>query len=253
MATWLEEIIQTLDKAKKPVIFFFRDDDAGWADNRLFKLLDCFSRFEIPIDLAVIPQAIDHQVFHLYNRVLYGKGLIGIHQHGFIHSNHQLKGRKSEFGSERTYSQQYVDIKAGQDMLWDYFGEQVDPIFTPPWNRCNQDTVDALVNLGFTALSRDNTGELLNFHMLGELSINIDWFKKRKGIRFSKPELSQLITHIIAEGEAVGIMLHHEIMDNSEREVLSELLTLLRSHPKVKCVRMCTRFQDKNKQVKISC
>lgn len=33
----------------------------------------------------------------------------------------------------------------------------VEPIFTPPWNRCTEQTAAALANLGFQVLSRDHT------------------------------------------------------------------------------------------------
>jgi hypothetical protein len=239
---WLNEIRLALDQEEEPVRFFFRDDDAGWANKQLVELLDCFCPVEIPIDLAVIPGAINIDNMRLFSRVVVKEGLIGVHQHGFRHSNHQYQGRKCEFGDDRTYSQQHADIKAGQDLLLDYFGDQVDPIFTPPWNRCNQDTVNALNDLGFTTLSRDNTGIPLDYQELRELPVNIDWFKKHHGMRLSNTELGLLIAQVIDSGETVGIMLHHEMMDHKERGMLKGLLELLNSHPMVKCERMKDTF-----------
>jgi hypothetical protein len=235
---WLDDLNQALDKAVKPVRFFFRDDDAGWANKLLFELLDCFSKFKVPIDLAVIPQAINYKNKELYNRVRHDNGLIGVHQHGFRHNNHQLDGRKCEFGSDRTYTQQHLDIITGQKILLDYFDELSEPIFTPPWNRCNQDTVNVLIDLGFSTLSRDNTGKPLDCQTLRQLPVNIDWFKKRHGIRISQTELGQLIEQVVTSGEVVGVMLHHEIMDQQERYIISELLELLSSHPRVRCEHM---------------
>ena len=37
----------------------------------------------------------------------------------------------------------------------------VDPIFTPPWNRCTQATADCLAMLGYRVLSRDATASRL--------------------------------------------------------------------------------------------
>ena len=42
-----------------PVPVFFRDDDAGWDDTRLFELLDRFAACSLPVDLAVIPMELD--------------------------------------------------------------------------------------------------------------------------------------------------------------------------------------------------
>ncbi len=235
---WLDEFNLALDQRELPIQFFFRNDDAGWADYRLFKLLDSFSKFEIPIDLAVIPQAISSQDKELYERVRASHGLIGVHQHGFSHNNHQIQGRKCEFGSDRSYTQQYLDIKLGKEMLIDHFGEQVDSIFTPPWNRCNQDTVNALIDLGFSTLSIDQTGKKLDYQKLQQLPIDIDWFKKHQGIRMNFIDIGQWIIQVLDKGERVGVMLHHEAMDDTERDVLHQLLEIIYSHPMVECKRM---------------
>ncbi len=235
---WLEQISQALDNAPVPAVFFFRDDDAGWADKQLMQLLDCFSRFAIPIDLAVIPRAISAGRPPVYRRLADSRGLIGIHQHGYSHRNHQLQGRKCEFGDDRTYLEQWQDIKTGREMLGNAFPDQVDRIFTPPWNRCTQVTVEVLLDLEFTTLSRDNTGKPLACRMLQELPINMDWFKKQHGLRLNYAALGGLIAQTICSCGLLGIMLHHELMDHQERDNLSSLLELLGSHPMAKCVRM---------------
>jgi len=238
MQGWLEQISQALDNAPVPAMFFFRDDDAGWADKQLMQLLDCFAWYAIPIDLAVIPRALSTSKAPVSRRVADSRGLIGIHQHGYSHRNHQLQGRKCEFGAQRSYLQQWHDIKTGRDILVDAFPDQLDGIFTPPWNRCSQDTVEVLLDLEFTALSRDNTGKPLACRMLQELPINIDWFKKQQGLRLHYAALGELIAQTISSRGLLGIMLHHELMDHQERVNLSSLLELLGSHPMAKCVRM---------------
>jgi hypothetical protein len=236
---WHDEFSGALDKANKPVKFLFRNDDAGWAENQLFKLLDCFSAYDTPIDLAVIPMAIDaNKSSNFANRIINSNGMIGVHQHGHCHCNYQLQGRKCEFGNDRSYSQQKADIKAGRIILTDYFGDQLDNIFTPPWNRCNQDTINALIDLGFDALSRDNTATPLKCKRLREIPVNIDWFKTRNDIRLSYLELRQSIMQLIASGRTVNIMLHHEIMGQQERNIISDLLELLHEHPMANCYRM---------------
>jgi hypothetical protein len=56
--TWLDPLRVALDETAAPVTFFFRDDDAGWDDGRLFSLLDVFARRALPLDVAVIPRAL---------------------------------------------------------------------------------------------------------------------------------------------------------------------------------------------------
>jgi len=236
---WLESVEVALRNIRSQVRFFFRDDDAGWHDDRLFKLMDCFSAFAMPLDLAAIPQAFDAQSAALLrNRIEASEQRIGIHQHGFRHLNHQNEGRKCEFGSYRSYEQQKFDIWMGQCQLCDYFGYGVDQIFTPPWNRCTQDTVEVLIDLEFASISRDETAIPLNTGRLVELPVNVDWFKKKRGMRLQPIEIGKLIASAIWEKSAIGVMLHHEHMDQKERAALSELLALLDSSSNVECVSM---------------
>ena len=43
--SWLAPVAAALAEAPAPVTFFFRDDDAGWRDDRLRRLLELFDRF----------------------------------------------------------------------------------------------------------------------------------------------------------------------------------------------------------------
>ena len=137
-ASWLDPLRRALDLSRTPVPFFFRNDDAGWEDARLWALLDLFNNHHIPIDLAVIPKAISQ----ITARRLCKFATVSIHQHGYAHVNHELTGRKCEFGESRSREQQLADITAGKQRLLDLFGPNTEPIFTPPWNRCTSITAD---------------------------------------------------------------------------------------------------------------
>ncbi len=56
--SWLGPVVDALDRRTVPIEVFVRDDDAGWADAELFALLDVFAARGMPIDLAVIPDAL---------------------------------------------------------------------------------------------------------------------------------------------------------------------------------------------------
>src|SRR5438067_1481640 len=58
MSEWLDPVRRVLEESPAARAFFFRDDDVGRADGRLAPLLDLFARHAVPIDLAVIPQAL---------------------------------------------------------------------------------------------------------------------------------------------------------------------------------------------------
>src|SRR4029453_10508454 len=103
MSTWLDPLRQALDTSTDPVAFFFRDDDVGWSDDRLFALLDLFAQHRVPVDLAVIPSALTPSLAcRICARVESAPNHLAVHQHGFAHVSHETVGRKSEFGMSRS-------------------------------------------------------------------------------------------------------------------------------------------------------
>ncbi len=235
MSDWLDPLRLALDEAGTPIEFFFRDDDGGWSDTRLLKLLDCFDQYSVPIDLAVIPAALTTTMAQeLAARVATNPRRIGIHQHGFAHSNHEQSGRKCEFGVSRSIDLQCLDIERGKLRLAELLGTVVNPIFTPPWNRCTRATGERLVRLGFSALSRDHTARPLELPGLIELPIQIDWFAKQKGLRVGRGCISKAIAGSVRQGQLIGIMLHHQLMEAEDRLAMSELLALIKTHQKAR-------------------
>jgi hypothetical protein len=228
---------RVLDDARAPVTFFFRDDDAGWDTLRLRALLDLYARYELPLDLAVIPTALSTPLIRDLERRMTRGMALGLHQHGHAHVNHEITGRKCEFGPSRKAVDQYTDIESGKRLLTECFGEHVDPIFTPPWNRCTQVTVVSLCALGFRALSRDAGAEEVDLLELIELPVSIDWCSRAER-RLSLDELGQRLAHVAARPGPVGIMLHHAVMDERSLRDVEALLAFLATHPKARCVRM---------------
>ena len=229
--TWLDPVGRGLDQAGAPVTVFFRDDDAGWAHERLETLLDVFARHRAPIDLAVIPEALDtmHANWLRTRRAATG-GLVGLHQHGLSHRNHEAEGRKCEFGPSRPPAVQREDIERGRRLLTGLLGSDLDPIFTPPWNRCTPDTGAVLAELELV-LSRDATAAPLGIAALRELPIAIDWFAHRKGERIARAELGERIAERLTAPGPVGIMLHHAVMEHEDMSGTEELVVLLAGHP----------------------
>ncbi|HEX7330905.1 MAG TPA: hypothetical protein VF290_05350 [Pyrinomonadaceae bacterium] len=236
MSTWLDPLREALDESDTRIDFFFRDDDVGWADDEFRALLACFRGHSVPLDVAAIPTALTAALVNeLCTLHAETPMLVGIHQHGFSHTNHEVLGRKCEFGASRTQEEQYWDIQHGKMKLDAMFGFAFDPIFTPPWNRCTEITAECLRELGFHILSRDATAPALAVSGLKELPISIDWFAKRNGKRLSFQSLGTLIARTVKQRQPLGIMLHHELMNADERERLDQLLVLLSTHRQVHC------------------
>ena len=236
MSDWLDPVRRALDEAIEPVTFFFRDDDAGWSDERLFLLLDLFGRHGTPLDLAVIPTALTPALARrIAERVEAQPELIAAHQHGFAHINHEVEGRKCEFGPTRAAALLERDIRHGKHLLEEMLGALVQPIFTPPWNRCGKQTGECLIRLGFRVLSRDYSAEPLRLPGLLEMPVHVDWFARRKGEALKREQMGMLIAELMSDSDPVGIMFHHELMDEGERHAAGELLSLLSLHSRAKC------------------
>src|ERR1051326_633364 len=233
---WLDPLRKKLDEAAGPITFFFRNDDVGWEDMRLFDLLDLFRQYEVPIDLAVIPKSISRKTAaRLRKLVAERRAHVAVHQHGYAHVNHEQMGRKCEFGESRASEFQHADITAGKALLGDLLGPITDSIFTPPWNRCTASTAACLKQEGFTLLSRDITAKKLETADLLELPVSIDWFGHRKHVRLTPNEIGDTLGAAVSARAPVGVMLHHALVGDEEREMIDELLKLLSSRSQVRC------------------
>lgn len=234
MSAWLTPVRRALDGLRQPVPVFFRDDDAGWEDARLFQLLELFRVHRLPLDLAVIPDALTPALAgELLRRRAEPGTSIGLHQHGWSHRNHEPTGRSCEFGPARTPADVRADLAVGRVRLAGLLGTAVDPIFTPPWNRCSEDTGYALWELEFAALSRDRTAQPLALPGLRELPITVDWFARCRGVRLDDLEFGKRLAEALAGQGPVGIMLHHGVTEPGDFQRIGQLLALLAGHPVV--------------------
>jgi hypothetical protein len=237
---WLDPLRKALDGAPRPVDCFFRDDDVGWRGDRLRDLLDLFAELALPLDLAVIPAELDPPAAReLLDRIERSGGRLGVHQHGYAHVNHEPSGeRKCEFGPSRRREDQLRDIASGREWLDALLGPALEPIFTPPWNRCTAATGSCLVELGFELLSREASAAPLGAPGLRELPVHVDWLKRRDGVRLPPEAIAALAAAAVERGGPVGVMLHHAEMDGAELERAAELLATLAEHERTRCLRM---------------
>ena len=240
MREWLRPVLEAIEGRSAPLRVYFRDDDAGWDDAALMHLVHLFERHDTPIDLAVIPSELGVRMGRWLAARIGNR--LGCHQHGFAHVDHAQRGRRSEFGEDRGYDAQLNDLRRGWLALTQRLEGRVDPIFTPPWNRCSSDTARALGELGFLALSRDAGAAPLPLGALRALPVHVDWMKWRSGVA---PDLAvigrQIAAVAVAEPEAVqslGIMLHHAVMTELDFAALGELLGALRRESRVQRVNM---------------
>jgi hypothetical protein len=243
VSPWLRPLRAALDAAPEPVTFFFRDDDAGWRDDRLIALLDRFAERAVPIDLAAIPLDMTPALAAALLKRADDQPL-GLHQHGYAHVSHETEGRKCEFGPARSAAVQLADIGDGRRRLLELLGPALEPMFTPPWNRCTADTGAALVALGIDVLSRDRTAVALDLDGLRELPVRVDWFAKRKGVPMGRDAVGEQLAARAAEPAPLGVMLHHAEMDTEDLTAMSELLDVICAHERARCLSMAAVVQE---------
>jgi peptidoglycan/xylan/chitin deacetylase (PgdA/CDA1 family) len=230
VSSWLDPVRAAVGEVTAPVDVFFRDDDAGWRDDRLLPLLDVFERAGAPIDLAAIPDALSESSARvLAARWRAAPARVRIHRHGFAHENHEPPdARKCEFGPSRPAELQYENIVRGQGLLHDRLGVAPDPVFTPPWNRCTADTARGLRAAGIPIFSRESRAAPLDVDGVVEVPVAVDWARLRR------PELGDALAHAVRRGGPLGVMLHHAVMDAEDRGGVAELLGLLTASPDVR-------------------
>lgn len=235
----MQRLIDALDRRMRPLHLYFRDDDAGWAAERLDALLDMFARLDCPIDLAVIPAVLtEAEAGRLAARRARQPG-VAFHQHGFAHLNYEPEGaRKCEFGSSRPVDRQCADIAMGRERLLGLLGE-VEPMFTPPWNRCLPETVVRLPGLGFAVYSDDAAAVPQPGGPL-HVPIHLDWERARR----SDQQLAALQTLFARDEEHLGLMLHHAVMTRSAIDEFAAVLAAVRNHPNLRPVAMRTVMEN---------
>ena len=87
-------------------------------------------------------------------------------------------------------------------------------------------------------MSRDATATAFHRPDLAELPVTVDWFGHRKGVRWTRHELGRRLADGVAADGPVGVMLHHAVCDDDDRDAVAALLALLQSHPAATPVRM---------------
>jgi len=242
-----DALLQALDAAPAPVRLFVRCDDAGWDHERLRALLDIMDAAMTPIDLAVIPAALDASLAaELGARQDAAPDRLGLHQHGLAHVNHEVEGRRCEFGDARGPEALRRDLHAGRRRLHDLLGGRLDPFFTPPWNRCSAHLPPLLAIGGWRALSRDAhaTPQL----SLPELPVDADWSRCWRDAAAGGGDPMQRVARSLAGavplGRPVGLMLHHAVMDAAEFEALAAALARWTRHPNARWQRMADLLEE---------
>ena len=231
----LQEGLESLLDAQKIIPIFLRDDDIDEDEESLLHLLDITLSRNAPMNLQIIPGNLTEagvRVLKDFNRI--NPDLVSLNQHGWMHLNHEIEGRKCEFGPSRNFQEQFEDISKGKAILEAIFPMRFFPVFTPPWNRCTPDTFKVLDELGFHLLSKDVGKHPITEYSFTEISTSLDLYTWKGGAKMKAPEdIVQLLLRQIQELPVIGILLHHKVMDATAFAFLDQLLGQLQQWPNV--------------------
>ena len=225
----LAELFASAAEQPSPVRIFFRADDIGRIDNNFIQMMTLFADHDMPLCPALVPQWITAGNWRQIRARAKKENLFCWHQHGFSHLNHELSGKKCEFGESRAEKKIREDLLAGKSRLYRLLGESFVPVFTPPWNRCSAATMQILLELGFSALSRSTNVQPPPPPGLPEIAINIDLHTRRE----DNPQ--QGMNNLLSEcrtamdSGCMGFMLHHQRMNDTAFLFLEHLFRAVNS------------------------
>lgn len=223
---------------------FFRADDIGVPTDNFKRLLDLFVRFRVPLALALVPAWLTPSRWRALRRAGDGEPRLWCwHQHGWRHINHVPQGKKGEFGDQRTREDLRRDLTAGWQRLHALACEPLQPLFTPPWNRCGAKTLELLPQLGFKAVSRTAGSHPAAPASLAEWAVNVDLHtRKEKDPQTGWIRLVSEIEAGIACG-VCGVMIHHDRMNGAAFAFLEQLLLVLTTHSGIALVNLAEHLQ----------
>ena len=216
---------------KRPGYIFFRADDVAVPGRRLANLIDIFRRYRTPLCLAVVPAWLTSRRWQYLNGLGAKESSLWCwHQHGWRHVNHEIDGKKQEFGASRSRLDIKRDLVQGKRRLEDIMGAEFYPVFTPPWNRCSLSTLQLLQDLGYSAVSRSRSSQPKTPRGLRDLCVDVDLHTRKErdpaiGWNNLLKELQRAMS-----SDSCGIMIHHQRMNDGAFDFLELLLkTLARS------------------------
>jgi peptidoglycan/xylan/chitin deacetylase (PgdA/CDA1 family) len=197
----------------------------GVPGDRFARLVDLFRRHRVPLTLALVPAWLTARRWRTLLEISGRDAVLwGWVQHGWRHRNHAPQGKKEEFGPTRQFGAKRRDLLRGFERLSSLVGEALLPIFVPPWNRCDEETLIALRDLSFKALSRSLGARPAALPGVPDYQVTVD-LHARKGENGEAGRLALLKE--LSEGLSrplCGIMIHHQRMNEAAFAFLDLLL-----------------------------
>jgi hypothetical protein len=203
-----------------PPTLFFRDDDLGWDQPSLKRMLDIFKLRNHKLNAAAIPTECQSLKLTASDFKEY-KGSLEISTHGFAHQAHSSIPKKSEYAPDRSTQEVLSELWLGKEILSVAFDELYFPAFTPPWNRIDDKFLPALSTTGYRCLSRYGQPQS---NLINEINVTLDLHTDKKNQWQNVELIGAEIERQLQTNSRVGIMLHHCKMSDKDFDNLDLLL-----------------------------
>jgi hypothetical protein len=214
----------------KPLMLWWRDDDAVTASAALDRLLDMTGTSALPLALAVIPAPWDQEPTGTdLVQVLDDRPHVHVVVHGWSHRNHAGKGKKKqELTPERSIDDMRAELRRGLAHLRALHPARFLPLLVPPWNRIAPDLLPFLAEDGFTALSCFGAEQPVTGLRVINTQIDvIDW---GSGPRAKDRDhlWRQLADLAASDRPHAGLLTHHLVHDKATWDFLDDLVAICR-------------------------
>ncbi|WP_163340283.1 polysaccharide deacetylase family protein [Desulfopila sp. IMCC35008] len=218
-----------------PIQLFFRADDIGVPSASFTEMIHLFQKHQTPLCLATVPSWLTSSRFRQLEAITgHEPNQWCWHQHGRLHKNFEPEGKKQEFGPARDYQQLMEQLDKGKTRLQSILDDRFIPFFTPPWNRCSEDTIRALKRLEFKGLSRSAGAQPDSTPLLPDIQVNVDLHTRKE------TDPAKVLNDILNELEQTlangrtGIMLHHQRMNTTALLFLDLILACLTQYTNIR-------------------
>jgi hypothetical protein len=222
------------DVSSGPTAVFFRADDIAVPGRQFQRLMEVFTRNEVPLGLAVVPAWLTPPRWQALSDMGASRpDLWCWHQHGWRHRNHEPLGKKQEFGPFRSADALRTDLDRGRRRLNAIMDAAFSPLFTPPWNRCSEITLALLKEMGYDAISRSRGSQPPAPSDLPDHAVDVDLHTDRAPTAANGWQrlINQLEKRL--RQPRCGIMIHHQRMNDAAFCFLDTLLSILRQQPRL--------------------
>lgn len=207
-----EEALTRRRDAGRAAVFWWRDDDAGAPTAEIVRLVGLSAASEVPLALAVVPQAAQPALFHMLH------ARVAVLQHGSDHVNRAGPGeKKTEYPASEGEDLALERLAAARKRLDSIAGAWLLPVLAPPWNRLRGSLAARLPEIGLRGLSGYGPRPAVQpAPGLTQVNTHVDIIAWQAGRSFVGEEQALGLACgqlALMSDEPIGVLTHHAVHD----------------------------------------